>query len=67
MRAQDGFRSAKLHRSVAPVARFRFVNVAEWESAAHFEAAVRTEEFRRIIEGLPFAHYPALYRVLEQE
>jgi len=37
--AQDGYRSTALHRSLGPDADFRFVNVAEWASAAAFQAA----------------------------
>jgi hypothetical protein len=37
MRAKKGYVSNKMHRSLAPDARYRFVNVVEWESreAAH--------------------------------
>lgn len=32
MREQPGFVASRLHRALAPDARFRFINVAEWES-----------------------------------
>ena len=63
MRAQPGFVSSRLHRSLAPEARFRFVNVAEWASLQDFQAAVDTDEFREIAgQGAPAS--PALYEVV---
>jgi heme-degrading monooxygenase HmoA len=32
LRHVPGFRSTRLHESLDPQAKFRFVNVAEWES-----------------------------------
>jgi heme-degrading monooxygenase HmoA len=32
MRAKKGYVSHKMHRSLAPDARYRFVNVVQWES-----------------------------------
>src|SRR3712207_7198875 len=40
------FRSSRLHRAVSPNPRFRFVNVAEWESSQDFQAAVTSPEFQ---------------------
>lgn len=62
MRSQPGFVSTKLHRAVSPDAKFRFVNVAEWESPSAFQAAVTREEFRAMAGRGP-ANYPALYEV----
>jgi heme oxygenase (mycobilin-producing) len=65
-RAQPGFVSLRLHRAVSPQARYRFVNVAVWESAAQFRAAHETDEFRRLV-GQPgyreFPSSPSLYQV----
>lgn len=63
MRQQPGFIATRLHRALSPNARFRFVNVAEWESAQHFQAAVGSEEFRRMAGGGPTS-YPALFEVV---
>ncbi len=63
MRSRPGFVSSELHRAVSPNARFRFVNVAEWESPQDFQAAVRSPEFRAIAAGSP-PGYPALYVVV---
>ena len=63
MRQQPGFLSSRLHRALAPDARFRFVNVAEWASPKEFEAAVTSEEFREIARGAGPGS-PALYEVV---
>jgi heme oxygenase (mycobilin-producing) len=42
MRSQPGFVESRLHRAVSPNPRFRFVNVAKWESPQDFHAAVRS-------------------------
>jgi heme-degrading monooxygenase HmoA len=63
MREQPGFVSSRLHRSLAPDARFRFINIAEWESPQSFQAAVGSEEFREIAGGGPLGS-PALYEVV---
>ena len=63
MRQQPGFRSSRLHRALAPDARFRFINVAEWASPQDFQAAVTSEEFRQMASATP-PNYPALYEVV---
>ncbi len=63
MRQQPGFVSSRLHRALAPGARFRFINVAEWASPQDFQSAVGSEEFRAIAHGgAPGS--PALYEVV---
>ena len=63
MRRQEGFVSTKLHTSLDPQARFRFVNVAVWRSPEHFQRAVSTPEFQALVRQTPFPHYPAVYQV----
>ena len=63
MQRQPGFVSTRLHRALAPDARFRFVNVAEWESPQAFQAAVTSEEFREIAKDAGPSS-PALYEVV---
>ena len=63
MRQQPGFVSSRLHRALPPDARFRFVNIAEWESPQDFQAAVTSEEFREIAKGAGPGS-PALYEVV---
>ena len=66
MRSQPGFISTKLHRAISPDARFHFINVAEWESPDLFQAAINSEQFRRLTAGTQeaFPHYPGLYEVV---
>ena len=63
MRQQPGFVSSRLHRALAPDARFRFINVAEWSSPQEFQAAVSNEQFREIAKGAGPGS-PALYEVV---
>ena len=65
MRRQPGFVRTRLYRAISPGARFHLINVAEWDSAAQFEAAVSSEEFRELAEGA-VPHYPALYEVVRE-
>lgn len=39
MAARPGFLGNRLHRSLAPDARYRYVNYVDWESPAHLRAA----------------------------
>ena len=64
MRRQPGYVSTRLHRSLDPAARFRFVNVAEWATPADFLAAVNHPQFVELRNATPFPHHPALYEVI---
>lgn len=68
MRAKKGYIEHKLHRSLAPDARFRFVNVACWASVQDFNAA-HDEGFRALV-GQPawedFRSLPGLYEVVHE-
>jgi heme oxygenase (mycobilin-producing) len=66
MRQQPGFVSSRLHQSLDPDAEFRYVNVAEWESADHFGKAAASPEFQQHISGMTVRAHPALYRVVIQ-
>ena len=68
MRAQPGYLSHRLHRSVQPAARFRFVNVVRWESAERWQAA-HGDEFRKLVAQPVWADFqsvPALYEVVSE-
>lgn len=67
LRDAEGFISTRLHQSLDSQAKFQFINVAEWESPQHFQAAMRTEAFQEVARTMPFAAYPALYRVIVEE
>jgi heme-degrading monooxygenase HmoA len=66
MKQQPGFVSTRLHRALSPDARFHLINIAEWESAEKFLAAINSDEFKRLTEGAvaEFPHYPELYEVI---
>jgi hypothetical protein len=54
----------RLHRSLKASAHFRFVNAAEWETAADSQAAFSHPDFATLRETMPFAHDPSLYEVI---
>ena len=64
MQRQPGYVATRLHRSLDPAARFRFINVAEWQSPADFQAALTHPEFVALRQAIPFAHYPSVYQVV---
>ncbi|MBI3797267.1 MAG: antibiotic biosynthesis monooxygenase [Deltaproteobacteria bacterium] len=64
MQRQKGYVATRLHRSLDPAARFRFINVAEWATPADFQAALGHPEFVKLREATPFVHYPSLYEVI---
>ena len=66
MRQMAGLLSTRLHESLDPETRFRFVAVTEWESSLLYEAARRQmhKAFENLRQQMPFAAYPALYRVV---
>jgi heme-degrading monooxygenase HmoA len=51
--------------SIDPDAEFRFVNVAEWESPAAFQAATGQPDFPG--RGMPFPAHPGLYEVVAED
>ena len=64
--AQPGFVSAKLHRSLDQKERYRFINVAEWESSEAYRSALGSlwsAVPRPTIPGLEW--HPVLYEVIE--
>jgi heme oxygenase (mycobilin-producing) len=66
LRRQPGFVDTRLHRAVAPGARFSLVNVATWRSTAAFLAATGDPAFRALVgpEMGRFPHHPGLYEVI---
>jgi heme-degrading monooxygenase HmoA len=66
MAAKPGYVGHRLHRSLSPEAKFRFVNYAEWESAEHWRAA-HDDGFRRLVsrpEWSEFPSTPGLYEIV---
>ncbi len=64
MQRQPGYVATRLHRSLDPTARFRFINVAEWATPADFQAAITHPEMMRLRAETPFGHYPSLFEVI---
>ena len=65
--AQDGYVSARLHRSVDPAARFHLVTVAEWETAGHFATALARLQAEGLDRGLAdFPSSPGVYEVVRR-
>lgn len=65
-RAQPGFISLRLHRALSAGSSFRFINVAEWASAAQFAQAHAAAEFKALVsqpQWQEFPSSPALYEV----
>jgi heme oxygenase (mycobilin-producing) len=62
---QQGYLSSRLHRSIAPAADFRFVNVARWQSPQAFRAATARPEFKNA--PVPFPFHASLYEVVRED
>ena len=68
MRARDalsskaGYVDTKLHRSLAPGARFRFINIGRWASLQAFQDGTRDAGVSA--KGFPFQAHPGLYEVI---
>jgi heme oxygenase (mycobilin-producing) len=63
--ARDGYRSTRLHRSLAPDADFRFVNVALWESEQAFREATSQPEFSNA--PVAFRFHASLHEVVRKD
>jgi heme-degrading monooxygenase HmoA len=66
MEQQPGYVSTALHRSLDPRARFRYINIAVWESAQAFQAALNDPAFAAYRDRVPFDHYPSVYTVIRR-
>ncbi len=66
LKIQPGYINTKLHQSIIDDSKFRFINVAEWETPESFFKAVDTDEFKKITEGTmeAYPHYPSLYTIV---
>ena len=68
MRSQPGYIGHRLHRALAPDARFRFINYVFWASVEDFRAA-HGESFRRIVsqpEWRDFKSTPTLCEIVHR-
>ena len=65
LKEQPGYVDTVLHRAVAPSVDFRFVNVARWESAEHFQKAISSDGFQEVSKALSgYSAHPGLYEVV---
>src|SRR3954452_2904581 len=60
----EGYLGTRLYRSLAPNARFGFVNVARWRSPSDFQAALQRPAFQQAAAAMPYRAHPALYEVV---
>jgi heme oxygenase (mycobilin-producing) len=62
---QPGYADTALHQAVTPGAEFLFVNVAHWQTAQDFQAAIQSPGFLETAAGLAgWRPHPALYQVV---
>jgi heme oxygenase (mycobilin-producing) len=66
MRARPGYLGTRLHRSLAPDAYFRFVNIAAWPSQEAFQAAINDPAFLEVTAEMPGHAHPSLYEVVHR-
>lgn len=66
-RNAPGCISTHLHESLDPKAKFRFVNVAQWETPEHYLQAMKSEAVQKLRASTSLTFYPALYRVIHAE
>ena len=64
LKQQDGYISHQLHQSLNAGARFRYVNVAEWQSPRLFQIAVSSPAFGQLTQRFPAKSEASLYRVV---
>lgn len=50
-KTQPGFLAHKMHRALAPEAKFRFINVVQFETFEQYQTAVASKEFLALAEG----------------
>jgi heme-degrading monooxygenase HmoA len=60
----EGYLGTRLYPSVAPNARFGFVNVARWRSPQDFQAALQRPELHRAATAMRYRAHPALCEVV---
>jgi heme-degrading monooxygenase HmoA len=66
LRTRPGYLAARLHRSLSPEARFRFVNVAGWHDPQAFQQAIGDPGFREAAAGIQRWAHASLYQVVRR-
>ena len=64
LRDQPGYLATRLHRSLSPDTRFRFVNIGRYEGPQAFQAAVGQPGFRQVAAAIQHRAHPSLYEVV---
>lgn len=68
MKTKPGYQGHALHRSLAPDAPYRFINIAQWESTKDFQAA-HDDGFRALVSQpawREFSSHPGLFEVVHE-
>ncbi len=67
LKAQPGYISTKLHRSLSPDTKYLLINVAEWESPEAFKAATGLMQKKAILQRIEgVVPGPGLYKVIRE-
>ena len=62
---QPGYLDTALHQAVMPGADFQFVNIAHWQTAEDFRAAIQSPGFLESAAGLAgYRPHAGLYQVV---
>ena len=65
LQTQPGYVETALHQAATPDAEFQFVNIARWQTADDFMAAIRSPGFLESAAGMSgYRPHPALCRVV---
>jgi len=65
LETQPGYVDTALHQAVMPGADFQFVNIAHWQTAGDFLAAIQSRGFQESAAGLAgYRLHPGLYQVV---
>ena len=65
LKSRDAYLATALHQSLAPDARFRFVNVGRYPSAEAFQTTISQTDFPG--GHMPYPAHPAIYDVVRQD
>jgi len=65
LETQPGYVDTTLHQAVMPGADFQFVNIAHWQTAEDFRAAIQSPGFLESAKGLAgYRLHPGLYQIV---
>ena len=65
LETQPGYVDTALHQAVMPGAEFQFVNIAHWQTAEDFRAAIQSPGFLESAAGVAgYRPHPGLYQIV---